>query len=172
MTEDEARRRVGSYQIQRLAELRVEDPEIEGEAKSGKPLQPGTEISALEQVRCRMSIADNWIGIPSGGMAHATEAPSTGTDVRLEDRLDAVTEREIGEADNARGDARRTIGAAIAHGGDAGDELRLAYRTHLLRTGGAVHGMALDEDSSSDLVPGVQVGEELRQQVTLVWPVP
>jgi hypothetical protein len=62
-------------------------------------------------------------------VAHATEASATGPDKRFQHRLDAVAEREIGEAHNASGDTRWTIEAAGAHCGDAGDELGFAHRS-------------------------------------------
>src|SRR4051812_48428893 len=85
---------------------------------------------------------------------------------------DLTLEGEVGEADDAGGDPRQAIAAACAHRGDAGDEFGLADGAQRLPSRGAVHGVALDEDGRGDVVAGVQVGEEIIQQVALVGPLP
>ena len=119
-----------------------------------------------------LAIADDRARVPRPRVAHAAEAPAAGPDMRLQHRLHAVAEREVGEAHDARGDARRPVGAARAHRRHAGDELGLAHGPHLLGARGAIHRMALDEDGGDDVVPGADVVEELVQEIAVVGPLP
>ncbi len=105
-------------------------------------------------------------------MAHAAESPAAGPDLRLQHRLDPVAQREIGVADDAGGDPCGTVATAVAHRGDAGDELGFADRTQFLRAVGAVHRMALQEHGGDDVVARSQVREQFVQQVTMIWTVP
>jgi hypothetical protein len=75
------------------------------------------------------------------------------------------TEREIGVAYNALRHLDRAVTAACAHRGDAGDELDLADWAHLDRPVGAMHRAAFLEDGGDDVVAGVEVGEQFRQQI-------
>ena len=110
--------------------------------------------------------------VPRRRVAHAAESPAAGPDVRLQHRLDAVAQGEIGEAHDAGGDARRPVEAALAHRRHAGHELGLAHRPHLLGPARAVHRVAFDEHRGDDVVAGADVGEELVQQVAVVRAVP
>ena len=101
------------------------------------------------------------LGVPRRGVPHAAEAPAAGADVRLQHRLDPVAEREVGEAHDAGGHARRAVLPAVAHRGDAGDELGLADRPHLRGPVGAIHRVALEEHGGHDVVAGAQVGQQL-----------
>src|SRR5690606_41068518 len=64
------------------------------------------------------------------------------------------------------------IAAALAHRGDAGDELDLADRPHLFRPVGAVHRVALLEHAGDEVVAGARVGEILVEQIAVAAPVP
>lgn len=64
-----------------------------------------------------------------------------GLNVRLQHGLDAIAERQIGEADDAGAAPRRPVSAARAHGGDAVDEFGLADRPQFGRTVSTVHRM-------------------------------
>ena len=69
------------------------------------------------------------VGIVIAGVAHAAEASPAGTDVRLQDRLHAIAQRQVGVTHNPGGNARYTEDPARAHRRDAIDELGLADRT-------------------------------------------
>ena len=105
-------------------------------------------------------------------MAHAAEPAAAGADLRLQHRLDPLAQRQVGVAHDARGDARRPVGAAVAHRGNAGDEFRLADRTQFLRAGRAVHRVALQEHGRDHVVPAAQVREQFVQQVTMIRTLP
>ena len=141
-------------QIDHIGQLRKEHPRIQRQAERGKPRQARAEIGAAIDVRPRRAVADDRIGVPVAGMAHAAEPAAAGTDLRLQHRLDPLAQRQVGVAHDARGNARRPVAAAVAHRGNAGDEFRLADRTHFLRAGGAVHRVALQEHSGDHVVPG------------------
>ena len=97
---------------------------------------------------------------------------AAGPHVLVQHGLDAVAERQIGEAHDPRGHARRPVEAAVAHRRGAGDELRLAHGAQLGRAARAVPRVALHEDRGDDIVTGSEVGEQLVQQVTVVRPLP
>jgi hypothetical protein len=59
----------------------------------------------------------------------------------------------------------RAVTAACAHRGDAGDELGLADWAQLDRPVGAIHRAAFLKDGGDDVVAGVEVGEQFRQQI-------
>jgi hypothetical protein len=59
----------------------------------------------------------------------------------------------------------RAEAATCAHRRDAGDELDLADWARLDRPIGAIHRAALLEDGGDDVVAGVEIGEQFRQQV-------
>jgi len=59
----------------------------------------------------------------------------------------------------------RAVTATCAHRGDTGDELHLADRAHLDRPVAPIHRAALLEDGGADVVAGVEVGEQFRQQI-------
>ena len=85
-------------------------------------------------------------------MADAAEAPAAGAVKRLEHRLDAAAEHQVGMADDAGAGADLAVDAARRHRGDAVDELGLADRLHLLRAVGAVHRARLHEHGRDDVV--------------------
>jgi hypothetical protein len=87
--------------------------------------------------------------------------------MRLQHRLHAVAEREIGEAHDAGGHAGGAVHAARAHRGLAGHELGLAHRPHLHRPGRAIHRAALEEHGGDEIVAGRGVREEVGQEVAV-----
>jgi hypothetical protein len=149
-------------------------PRVEGQAERGKAAQARAEIRLPEEMQAvrGLTIADDRARVPRARVAHAAEAPAAGPDVRLQHWSHAVAEREVGEAHDARGDARRPVGAARAHRRHAGDELGLAHGPHLLGSRRAIHRMALHEDGGDDVVAGADVVEELVQEVAVVGPLP
>jgi hypothetical protein len=94
--------------------------------------------------------------------------------MRFEHRFDTIPEGQIGITDDACGDLGRAIPATGAHRRDSGDELGLADRAHFRSTLRAVHRTAFEKDRRHNVVPGVEIGEELFEQVAMVrairWP--
>jgi len=88
--------------------------------------------------------------------------PAGSGPVRIEKR---VYQWERADAREDGGQAGGRITATCARRGDAGDELDLADRAHLDRPVGAIHRAALLEDGGDDVVAGVEVGEQFRQQI-------
>ena len=131
---------------------------------------------SLRCISCRPVAAPMlpMIGLASqrGRVAHAAEASAAGAQVRLQHGLDAIAQREIGEADDAGGDLRRAVLAAVAHRRHAGDELRLAHRPHLDGAVRAIHRVALEEHGGHDVVPGAEIGQQLVQQIAVIRPDP
>src|SRR4029077_7284539 len=62
--------------------------------------------------------------------------------------------------------------APVALLGDRPDELALADRPHFLGTAGAVARAALDEDGRDDVVPRIDVGQQLVEQVAAARVIP
>ncbi len=59
----------------------------------------------------------------------------------------------------------RAVTATCAHRGDVGYELDFADRAHLDGPIGAIHRAALLEDGGDDVVAGVEVSEQFREQI-------
>jgi hypothetical protein len=64
------------------------------------------------------------------------------------------------------------VDTARAHGGDAVNELGLAYGAHILRVGGANHRAGLHEHRRDDVVTAVGIGQQLVEQIAPAWAVP
>lgn len=105
-------------------------------------------------------------------MTDAAEAVAGGAEMRLQHRLHLGAQAEVGMADDAGADLRRSVDAAGAHRGDAVDELGLADGAHLLRPVGPVHGAGLQVHRGDDVVAAVQVFEQLGQQIAPARPLP
>src|SRR6202035_4075932 len=111
----------GTGQADDVGQLRMIEPGVEGQAQRGEPCEPGAEICALVAMwaHIRAAVADRIAGVPACRVAHAAKPPAAGLDMRLEHRLDAITQGQIGMADDARSDAGRPISATRAHRRDA-----------------------------------------------------
>jgi len=86
-------------------------------------------------------------------------------DVRAQHILDRVAELEIGVTDNAGAGAHVAIKAAGRHRRHAVDEFGFPHRFESLRRIRTVHGSALQEHRRADVVTGIQVRQEFREQV-------
>ena len=117
-------------------------------------------------------IAHLRIVVPRGDVADAAEAPAAGAHQRLEHRLDAAAEHQVGMSDDAGAGADLAVDAARRHRGDAVDELDLADRLHLLRPVGALHRARLHEHGREDVVAAVGVGEQIVEQVAPALAIP
>ena len=128
--------------------------------KSARRYSPGCIAGA--------AVADDRIGVISGGVAHAAEpaaagpicASNTGStrSPRVRSAAPTMPARDPGLAVIAGG----------AHRGDAGDELGLADRPHLLRAIRAVMRVAFLEHGGDDVVvAGVDVGQQLVEQIAV-----
>ena len=174
MADDDVGGRERAGQVDRVGELRMEHPRVEGQPERGQAGEARAEVGLLHEVRALGdgAVADHVARVPGRRVAHAAKSAAAGADQRLEHGLDPIAQREIGEADDARGDARRAVLAALAHRRDARDELGLAHRPHLDRAARAVHRVALQEHGRDDVVAGAEIGEQLVQQVAVVGPLP
>ena len=154
-------------QLDHVGQLRVEHPGIQRQPQRRQLRQPGAELRPRVQPRRHVgrAVADDRIGVPATRVAHAAEPPAAGADMRLQHRLDPVALGQVGVTDDAGGHARLAVAAAVAHRGDAGDELGLAHRPHLARAAGAIHRVALQEHAADNVVAGGAIVEELVQQV-------
>src|SRR6202040_381158 len=97
-------------------------------------------------------------------MADAAKPAASRSDLPFEHCVD-IGQAQIGEADDA-GANFGLAAAPIALVGDRPDELAFADRAHLLGTAGSVAGTALDEHGRDYVMPGVDVGQEVVEQVT------
>jgi hypothetical protein len=98
-------------------------------------------------------------------VADAAEPIGSGLKVRLQYLAHRRARREIHVAHDAGTCADGSISAACAHCGDAVDEFRFANRLERLRAAGAIHGAALNEHRGANVVSGIEVRQELGQQV-------
>src|SRR5215469_10199837 len=90
--------------------------------------------------------------------------PSGRGNLPFENRID-IRQTQICEADNP-GANFRPAAAPVALLGDRSDEFALADRPHFLGTPSAIARTALDEHGRDDVMPGVDVREQLVEQVS------
>ena len=167
MIEDDGR--VGKFagKVGEFGDLRMKQPRIERETVTRQAFiaaaKGGIEQQALGKVLRRAF--DCRIAVPDGAAANALETISRGAQVGLEDRVDPLRQAQLGEADNSGANPGRTVAAACAHRRDAVDELGFAERREIRIAVGAIHRVALHEHRRENIVAGVDVGQELRQQI-------
>ena len=107
MAHDDVRAGKRARQIDHVRQLRMEYPGVQRQAERAQPGKARPEIRAPVDVRSRRAVADDRVGVPVAGVANAAEPAAAGADVRLQHRLDAVAQREIGEAHDAGGNPGR-----------------------------------------------------------------
>ena len=90
----------------------------------------------------------------------------------LQHGLHGIAEHEVGVADDAGGDFRRSVLAAGALGGQPLHELGFSDATQILGPARAIHGVALDEHGLGHVVPGAQIIGQLIQQIAVALPIP
>src|SRR5262249_15308878 len=117
VADDDIRVGTGPREIDRVRQLRMELPRVERQTERGEPREPRAEVGARHQVRGggRLAVADDRIRVPRGRMADAAEAAAARAYVLLEHGLDAVTQGEVREADDAGRDTCRAVLPAVAH---------------------------------------------------------
>ena len=173
MAHDDVARGHRTGQVHDIRQLRMKQPGIQGQAQRRHPRQPAAKVRA--HIRAQpghvAAVADRWVRIPAGGMAHPAEPPAAGADMGLQHLFRPVV-RQVYRPDDARGHPRGAVAAAVAHRGDAGDELRLPDRSHLFRPIRAIHRMAFQKHRRDGVVAGVDVRHELVQQIALVVAMP
>src|SRR5262249_34580686 len=76
---------------------------------------------------------------------------------------------QVGMADNRGRGPAWTVETAGARCREALNELDLADRAHFDGTVGAVHRACLDEHRRANIVPLADIGDQLKQQIALVW---
>ena len=99
--------------------------------------------------------------IPRHTVANAAKAASPRLQMRFQHRGHGVTQIEVNLTDDPRRDACRTIRSRGAHRRDAVDEFGFPDYSHGLGAIGLVHGATLHENSRYDVVPTIQVGQDL-----------
>ena len=100
-------------------------------------------------------------------MAHAAKPAAASADLRFQHRLDPVAQCQIGGAHDTSGDPRLAVASGGAHRRDAGDELSLADHMHLRWAVRAVHRMAFLEHRRDNVVAGVEIGQQLIEQIAV-----
>ena len=152
------------------------EPGVEGEPQSPERCEAFAELGVVAvEVRRRIGVAVVdlvRLVLPRCGIADALEARTGCGHVRAQHVLRGCPERQVDQADDARGDARGAVGAARRHGGDAVDELGLAQRAQRGRTVRAVAGRALDEDRALDFVAAAGVAQQVGEQVAMGREIP
>src|SRR5580658_2723444 len=119
-----------------------------------------------------VAAADVGARIVSAGVADALEAPVARPDVALQHLAHRRAAREVGARNDALAGQHRPIAPARGHRRLAADELGLADELHRLRPARPIERAALDKDGALDLVPALQVRQQLRQQVAAVGEIP
>src|SRR5271169_1735926 len=150
------------------------EPGVERQAECCEAGQPRPELRLPIEMRPHIgaAVADDIARIPAGRVAHAAKPPAARSDMRLEHRLDLITQGQIGVTDDAGGHPDGSIAATRTHRGDAGDKLRLADWAHLGRTGRAVHRTAFEKYRGDDVVPGGEIGARLVEEIAMVRTIP
>ena len=150
----------GAGEIDDIAQLRLENPCIEGQAHLAEMREPfpktGAAIEAFRRVEGRAE--DFGIGIPGALVADALEPAIAGCDQSLQDRCGPVAQHHVGMADNACTGAVISVETARRLRRDAVHILDLAHDLHVLVPVEVVEGAAFHEDRGDDVVAGVGVG--------------
>ena len=106
-------------------------------------------------------------------MLRIPRKPAVGNGQMLfQNALHPVAETKIDISDDRLADAGCAISAAPAHRGNSTGKLGLAERFQILLAFRAVHGAALDEDASNDIVTGLKIRQHLVQQIARLRCIP
>jgi hypothetical protein len=164
----------GIDQVDELRQLRVVHPRIEAQAHATEHGIAFAERGVEQQVfrRRAQQRAHLGAGVPRGHVADAAKALGRARHAGFEHLLREAAQPQVDLADDAGRHANRPVDAAGAHGPDAVDELDLAHARHARVAVGAVHRAAFDEHGAAHMVAGVEVGQDLGQQVAVVRAVP
>ncbi len=73
--------------------------------------------------------------------------------------------REINVAHDAGASANGAVGTACAHRSHAIDEFSFSQGFERIRCVGAIHRPALNKDRRADVVSGIEISQEFRQQI-------
>ena len=138
--------------------------------RGAEMLEARAEVVAQQQALGRVGavVLDVGARVPEGAAPDAAEAPAAGRDLRVEDVGGGIADAQVDGADDAGGDPGLAVGARRAHGGDAVHELGLADAAIVLGAVGLEHGPAFDEHGRDDVVPAVDVGQHLVEQIALL----
>ena len=122
----------------------------------------GENPGAGAQLRVRQLVLDGAavqlrIGVPTRVVPDTAESVGAGRLERVEDAGHIVAEGEVGVADDRGGGPGWPIQAGGAGGGDALDELDLAYRPQLFRSVGPVHGSGFQEHRGAHVMSAVHI---------------
>jgi hypothetical protein len=161
-------------QIDNIAQLGLEHPGVERQAERRKGGKSFAEALVQVQARPRGPAKSSEDGIvaPGRAVADAANAAVGHGDVPLQHALGARTEAQVDIADDPGDAARRPVCARGTHRRNAADELGLAERLEFLGPIGAVHRAGLLEQRCADVVAAADIGQKLREQVTITRPVP
>ena len=92
-------------QVGDVRHLRMKAPGIQRQPQRRQPLHAGAEIVAQIQARADVgrAVADDRIGVVTGGVPHAAEPSAAGADMRLQHRRHPVARGQVGIANDAGG---------------------------------------------------------------------
>ena len=128
-------------ELGQLRHLREVHPAFQGKAHAGEDAGTGAEVVAGHLVghTVRGGVLDLGVRIPGDRMADAAEPVGAGRLEGLQYRLDAVSEVQVGVADDGCRSAARAVQSIGRSRRQALHELYLAHRTHLLGSRCTVH---------------------------------
>src|SRR5262249_7259092 len=116
VADDDVRVGTRTRELDRVGHLRMERPRIQAEPERGELAEPRAKVGLPHQVRAlrRPAVADDVAGVPRCRMPHAAEASAARADVRLQNWLDPIAQREIGEAHDPRSNPCTPVPAPAA----------------------------------------------------------
>jgi hypothetical protein len=171
--EDDCRVGKRARQVGQLRNLRVVQPRVETQAALGElpesVTKRGIEQKPLGRVGVRLPHRSR--RIPCSRVPNSLK-PQPYRDVRIEHFADSRTEREIREADDASGDANRSIASARGHRRNAVDKLGLADWFHRARPVSAIHRRAFDEHRRDHVVARARIEQQFVEQIPAIRVVP
>ena len=161
---DEGQVGEGVEGVGELGELRVEQPDVVGEAATLDLAQPAPVAVVEEEVPRHLPARVTGVAlVPHDVEPHALEPVLTGLEVTVERAADVVGTGEVGPAHDAGGHPRASAGRAGR--AVAQDELRLADRAEGLVAVGPERRHALDEHGGLDVVTTTEIGVQRRRVV-------
>src|SRR6267142_1679016 len=158
--------------IRELWNLWMEQPGVEGKIETGKARESGPESGIRQQSRRwrREKVALDRI-VEGGNHPDAAKAPTGGSDVLFEHRIDISAQAQVGKPDDSRVDAAARL-SPRRFLADGGNSPCFSDRAQVIRPFGAIPVAALNENGCLDVVAAVEISKQIIEEVAVAGDLP